>query len=400
MPSSREVMQKFGITTPYIAVLALEAIERYCNSSDDKIEEVHFEDEYNSSVLIKYPELIEISRLIWSEMSNPNNSFPISHDGYLKLWSLRSPHVPGDVILHDESQDMNPVTLKILIEQRNQSNPGLVVVGDGHQAIYGWRGAINSMESLKLEAKYVRNLTASFRFGQEIADNASKVLQNLKNDSIRIIGSGPTKGEIPKLCYIGRKNASLIGMAINRMRKDSDLKFHFAGTRLLNNWDPYYLYEFQKPLDLLNIQKGRTDLVVLGQMKKFNNFDEVADLIRGDDEGNGVDRELVWFMNNLVNPYGDELPNLITELRNKSVSPHEANLSLSTAHRSKGLEWESVIMLDDFFDLTEICPGTPLGQETIEEINAIYVAMTRAAKNIEYGLTLGEWINNVELIKS
>jgi hypothetical protein len=402
MPSSREVMQKFGITLPYVAVLALEAIERYFNSGEDKIEAVHFEDERDhlKSVLFKYPQLIEIARSIWSEMSNPDNSFPISHDGYLKLWSLNSPHIPGDVILHDESQDMNPVTLKILLGQREKTNPGLVIVGDSHQAIYGWRGAVNSMESLKLKATYIRNLTTSFRFGQEIADNASKVLQNLKKDTVRVIGSGPTKGEIPNLAYIGRKNASLIGMAISRMSKDSDLKFHFAGTRLESNWDPYYLYEFQKPLDLLNIQKGRMDLVILEQMKKFNNFNEVAALIKGDDEGDGVDRELVWFMKNLVDPYGDELPDLIKELRQKSVSPDEADLSVSTAHRSKGLEWENVIMLDDFLDLNEIDVSMTLGQEAIEEVNAIYVAMTRAAQKIEYGATLNDWINNAELIKS
>lgn len=54
-------------------------------------------------------------------------------------------------------------------------------------------------------------------------------------------------------------------------------------------------------------------------------------------------------------------------------------------------------MLDDFIDLNEIDPGMPLARETIEEINAIYVAMTRAAKNIEYGATLRDWINNSEL---
>ena len=102
-------------------------------------------------------------------------------------------------------------------------------------------------------------------------------------------------------------------------------------------------------------------------------------------------------MGHLVDPYGDELPDLIKELRQKSVSPDEADLSVSTAHRSKGLEWENVIMLDDFIDLNEIDPSMPLVRETIEEINAIYVAMTRAAKNIEYGATLRDWINNSKL---
>lgn len=400
VPSAKEVMLKFKVKQPFVAVLAIEAVVAYCNSDKDEIGEEHFGErrKHGGHVLNKYPDLIDLAKSIWAEMINRDSPFPISHDGYLKLWSMNAPSLPGDVILHDESQDMNPVTLKILKEQGARSNPGLVIVGDSNQAIYGWRGAVNTMELLKPMAEFHHSLTTSFRFGQEIADNASKVLRVLKSDGNRIIGAGPTSAAIPESAYIGRRNSSLIGLAIGQMKTNSDLKFHFAGTRIEANWDPYYLYEFQKPLDLLSLYKGRPEMVVLEQMKKFESYDEVVALIKGDDEGDGVDRELEWFIKNLLDPYKDELPQLIEALRASSVSPDKADLSLSTAHRSKGLEWKNVTMLDDFWKPREVTKDLPLDEVEIEEVNAIYVAMTRASETIEYGPSLREWLVRMEAV--
>jgi hypothetical protein len=393
-------MLKFKVKQPFVAVLAIEAVVAYCNSDKDEIGEEHFGErrKHGGYVLNKYPDLIDLAKSIWAEMINHASPFPISHDGYLKLWSMNAPSLPGDVILHDESQDMNPVTLKILKEQSARSNPGLVIVGDSNQAIYGWRGAVNTMELLKPMAEFHHSLTTSFRFGQKIADNASKVLRVLKSDGNRIIGAGPTSAAIPESAYIGRRNSSLIGLAIGQMKANSDLKFHFAGTRIEANWDPYYLYEFQKPLDLLSLYKGRPEMVVLEQMKKFESYDEVVALVKGDDEGDGVDRELEWFIKNLLDPYKDELPQLIEALRASSVSPDKADLSLSTAHRSKGLEWKNVTMLDDFWKPREVTKDLPLDEEEVEEVNAIYVAMTRASETIEYGPSLREWLERMEAV--
>ena len=188
VPSAKEVMLKFKVKQPFVAVLAIEAVVAYCNSDKDEIGEEHFGErrKHGGYVLNKYPDLIDLAKSIWAEMINRASPFPISHDGYLKLWSMNAPSLPGDVILHDESQDMNPVTLKILKEQSARSNPGLVIVGDSNQAIYGWRGAVNTMELLKPMAEFHHSLTTSFRFGQKIADNASKVLRTDQRGYTRV----------------------------------------------------------------------------------------------------------------------------------------------------------------------------------------------------------------------
>ena len=54
----------------------------------------------------------------------------------------------------------------ILSNQPNQ----VIYVGDAHQQIYEWRGAVNAMKRLPLPQTL---LTQSFRFGDQIADVAN-----------------------------------------------------------------------------------------------------------------------------------------------------------------------------------------------------------------------------------
>ena len=105
----------------------------------------------------------------------------LGHDGYFKLWSLSQLHLDYDFILLDEAQDSNPALLSVLSAQ----TVPVVFVGDRYQQIYQWRGAVNAMESLKTAD--VASLTTSFRFGQGIANVATKILSVL-DASVRVNG--------------------------------------------------------------------------------------------------------------------------------------------------------------------------------------------------------------------
>ena len=61
--------------------------------------------------------------------------------------------------------------------------------------------------------------------------------------------------------------------------------------------------------------------------------------------------------------------------RNNSIIP--ADVMFSTAHKSKGLEFETVIIADDF-------TAADNENETVDEDekNLVYVAMSRAKKNL------------------
>lgn len=56
-----------------------------------------------------------------------------------------------------------------------------------------------------------------------------------------------------------------------------------------------------------------------------------------------------------------------------------AQVTVSTAHRSKGLEWPVVVLNEDFADITD--PLLPDDERT-DETNLLYVAVTRARKTL------------------
>ena len=54
-------------------------------------------------------------------------------------------------------------------------------------------------------------------------------------------------------------------------------------------------------------------------------------------------------------------------------------------------------MMEDFWKPRPITPETPLEEDEIQEVNAIYVAMTRASSKIEYGELLSVWLESKSL---
>lgn len=74
------------------------------------------------------------------------------------------------------------------------------------------------------------------------------------------------------------------------------------------------------------------------------------------------------------------LPQKLAIMR-RHVVTHEkdAQVTVSTAHRSKGLEWEVVVLNEDFCDITDPLLST---EERQDEINLLYVAVTRARKSL------------------
>jgi superfamily I DNA/RNA helicase len=83
----------------------------------------------------------------------------------------------------------------------------------------------------------------------------------------------------------------------------------------------------------------------------------------------------------LCNTYGN-----LTEAKKKfaslCASADEAEVSISTIHRSKGLEWDSVVIDDDFisFKDDDECESNPIADmwDDVEKTNLLYVAITRA----------------------
>ena len=83
---------------------------------------------------------------------NKRCELEVTHSLYFKEFEQRFNYFnlkdKYDVVLLDEVQDSNMVTLSVF----NQFNAKRVMVGDSHQKIYGFRGAIDAMEKFESDA--------------------------------------------------------------------------------------------------------------------------------------------------------------------------------------------------------------------------------------------------------
>ncbi|NXG90665.1 FBH1 helicase, partial [Stercorarius parasiticus] len=163
-----------------------QTLENFFASSDDEICEEHapiwFKNTHGERKLVSQAEKrinVEEAREIWHNMKkldgDVEKKYKITCDGYLKLWQLSKPQLLGyDAIFVDEAQDCTPAIVDIVLSQKC----GIILVGDPHQQIYTFRGAVNTLYSVP--HTHVYYLTQSFRFGPEIAYVGATILDVCK----------------------------------------------------------------------------------------------------------------------------------------------------------------------------------------------------------------------------
>jgi hypothetical protein len=287
------------------------------------------------------------ARMLWAEMADPCNPVPLGHDGYLKLWSMQSPRLEADAIFLDEAQDSNAVVLDILRAQDAQ----IVYVGDPHQQIYAWRGAVDAMAAMP--AAYEAHLTASFRFGGAIADAASQVVATL-GETRRLRGNPAIDSRIGACApdaVIARTNAGVVDAVLDALTI-AERPHVVGGTGEL----------MRLLLGVEALRRGRTPSAP--DLFGFADWDEVIDA--ASTPGGASLATLV----SLVEQYGED--RLIASLAKVVDDEARADVTIATAHRAKGREWSKVQLRDDFGR------SGPDDRPDPAETRLFYVALTRA----------------------
>ncbi|TBZ57130.1 ATP-dependent helicase [Rhizobium leguminosarum bv. viciae] len=365
----RRFGDKYAVTPDSQGYLYLETIRRYAQSADDEIGPQHVP---TLGALRAAPEdvLQEVSRFalngarqIWSRMLSERDPLPLGHDGYLKLWGLSRPIIAADYIMLDEAQDTNPVVLDILQRQRGQP----IYVGDRYQQIYEWRGAVNAMESIETDASTY--LTTSFRFGNAIANLATAMLVKLgEHQPVRgNPGIVSRIGKTNPAAVLARTNATTISAVIEAL--DAGRKPHLVG-------DKSELMDMLRGVQALKENEPSTCPAFFG----FKSWSEVVEFARTDEGAH-----LVMFVN-LVEKRGEK--QLMWAL-NRTVDEEKADLVISTAHKSKGREWNSVRLMDDFLRSS---PTEKNGGPDPAEMRLLYVALTRAKESLEVPSTIMDFV--------
>ena len=86
----------------------------------------------------------------------------------------------------------------------------------------------------------------------------------------------------------------------------------------------------------------------------------------------------------VVEEFEGRIPSLIKRITGKAVDVGEADITLTTAHKAKGLEWDNVLMMDDFQILSIDDQFIDPADIDPDEFNLIYVSMTRAMSNLRF----------------
>lgn len=315
-----------------------------------------------------------------------------THSFYLKKYHLllRNNEIKKsdyDIILLDEAQDVNPVTLDIF---HCINAPRRIFVGDKHQQIYSFRGSKNSMGIMKGKELY---LTQTFRFPDSIASEANKLLNRFKQEEnfIKTSVSEPTvDDEYSSRVYISRTNAGLIEKIADLImfKKDSECFRTIRNPEEIFSLtsEIHYFLTSQNSL----IEKNRFLL-------SFKSEDELEQYIE-----DSKDVEIKTAIK-LAKKYSHKLDYYKDAAIANFSNPYlkkEDIVELTTAHTSKGLEWDYVELADDFRDFSEILGREGYSNifeyykdlkmnlaksEVTDEFNLFYVAMTRAKRYLDDG---------------
>lgn len=414
------------INSTQLTLAALDALSVWCQTDADDLGIEHVkrptimpEDQFEE---IYAPVVQRIALHAWtSDILNPNGRLPFTHDYYLKLVSMAGLNFverlgipPGSVLFFDEAQDSRPSMTALLRAQTNPQRPyvdwqgqthqwpdgqivtprmQLVAVGDSSQAIYGsFTGARDALPGFSsLPGAITLPLTTSWRFGSEIADLANETLDALEAP-IRLHGNPSMLDMSTTHTYnldedrpcdpdaiLVRSNARLIDEALTQIR---------AGRKVHLVTDVERLKRLVGDFD--RVCDGERAFTM--EMRDFTSREHIEEFVASTDSGG--DPTLRTLLTHLVNKGSGP----ILEALAQSVSAEEADTVISTIHKSKGRQWDRVVVAGD---PEELVPGSMQhvrqvhdygsGEMTFEAREALmllYVAMTRARKELHISATV------------
>ena len=413
----QEILDFFREITYSEAVVVRQIFQDYCNSHREDFN--HFENDLK--IYAK-----ELFKMIEEKKIEPTHSF------YLKWFQLQllrqNIKIPEyDIILLDEAQDTNNVTLSIFY---NIPAKQKIVVGDKHQQIYSFRGSINAMQKIKAK---IYSLTTSFRITEETAEKATQVLKFFKGEMKAIKGMS-RQNKVKTQAIITRTNGKLIdvintldkhkivfktirkpyeifGLAMNlyKLEQNQELDHRY---RYLNKFKELYTEEYISGDDLIEHEEDNTK-EILGLINTENDcvskdsMEGILDfIIELCEKTEDIETQTSA---SIAKTYRSKLFMFYQKAKEYYESKEEPEVYLTTAHTAKGLEWDKITLTDDFYVLDRIAKyladketisQTPLidfiqdlkrnqvSQTVIDEINLYYVAITRSK---------GEVIDNTEL---
>lgn len=352
------------ITPAGIGQAVKETVNNFEYSDDDVIKPKHV----STSALKKVPKedhfdltfyyaiVLDYAKKLWQLRINIRSNILATHDTYLKLYQLSKPDLSEyEIVYLDEAQDTNDCVLDIIKRQKK-----VVLVGDIRQQIYSFRGSVNAMAKISCTTGY---LTTSFRFGQAVADLANAILG--KSSENGLSGWAQLKTEVvqrqdarelpTKHTRLYRTNAALLTSAVQLISSGHCVNLEID------------IKDFLRKLEsAVALKEGNMAKVKHEDFLAYDNWKELED-----EKPTG---EIGRIYKIVESGQHYEVIGILTAHKNVS----DPDIVMTTAHKSKGREWDYVVLADDFPSVYN-SEGHYVGLEESEE-NLLYVAATRAKK--------------------
>jgi len=327
-------------------------------------------------------------------VKNGGDGVGITYDGYLKVAQIENMQIPFDVIMVDEAQDMTPCQADLFWGDHQRDGSIIYLFGDIHQKLYRFRGAGDSFhDKLKeLTTTPAFSLTESFRFGKKIAAYASCVLEAISGEEL--IGLAKFEGSVQeddmnkgvvlcrtnngmyqflhshrprRWCYLSGSSKQPPGPTTDQLLLEKYLAEESGEEDDFDNDDVPKPKEFN--------YKGEA-FWSIEEIKEFAQDEDDLDLLRSLDLLSFLKTE-----NKDISSFFQEIQSSFCKLGKDEAPDDYDGVILGTVHKAKGLEFDNVLIFDDYnFDRIEECTQ---GRVTpFDEVHIFYVAITRTRKNL------------------
>lgn len=331
-----------------------------------------------------------------------------------------------DVVMADEVQDFNEAQ-KIMLKKLHDAGAKIVAVGDPNQSIYRFRGADSKafgniggqLNDLSHNKNTNYQLTKNFRSRKAVIDFANSethvknLIQGKKfndgwdgeatkdkvgyDDAFSTLQNEHKKGQLKQTAFIARTNEPLVHAALKLLAqgvpflvvgKDiaNDLKKHIS--KIIGRFGMSDEYSTSDLYDKIiefsdnehDAHEGKaTKKAYLGDLKEVTGaLESSIGQFEKENNGNGDIRQFKnWLSQKMGGLEVDDNEKDLMAYREKLEK--ENPVILTTAHKSKGLEFSRVFILRyDRFPH----PKAKREEDKLQEENAKYVALTRAEDEI------------------
>lgn len=285
-----------------------------------------------------------------------------------------------DRVMIDEAQDINDIQ-RAMLHMVLRPGGTLCAVGDPYQAIYAFRGANHNSFNLIIEEFGLKTfpLSCSFRCPIEVVKLAQRIVPHITWNPAAEAGSvtslpnfGPNVFT-PDDAVICRNTKPLVFLAFSLLRN---------GVACFINGS-----DIGASLNALIRRLKAKSLPDLEERLRMWEQNEIARLTkRGSDAAIEVVSDKAATIRAVIDGVASEIPDatisdVTAQIKRLFSDPGSRRLTLSTIHRSKGLEWQRVFILDRHLMPSRYATSAAALQQ---EANLEYVAITRAMRELYF----------------